>query len=546
MFIVQFFSLSCLLSLIISNPLEAKLIKGLDATETIKIQEIKEVLSSTKPSKATMSKLGDTLHSVLYELKPDLTDPGLRYNEQLGKYFFRVVHWNIYNLDFKYLSTLLNSRPVSKHSFDVQVAQKKVATARNARVAFGDNSDFQNKSSKNNSSTDLELLKSTDIFILNSADWQTERSGFKNNVEEFANLMHGHYAFVPEFIEASPSLLKRIPQETIEPQEQKKELNPYLAHLETQKNSFKLSANFKSDDFKGLHGNAIVSKFPINRLGKIRLPACYNWFEEEGKYLQDRSPDKLRKKIKDRAGEGYIDEIRRGGRVALTAEIILPNNEPVLVISTQLENRASPACREMQLHYLLSYIQGYKNPIILGAGLNNFEKNSGPFYLGKAIKQTVTDPQVLAKKAITYLNPFAFITNLSSTIIGGYRKKNNPTVSNVPIFMRNRAAKIFRNLEKFQFSDGNKFDFAGIEEFNYSNSEKLLANSNQRGKKGFITTYEYKKLFGKAKVKIDWIFVKPLADRHRPMNPRTLHDFNYQFEALPIAEHSPILVDVML
>ncbi|MDA0771408.1 MAG: UDP-N-acetylmuramoyl-L-alanyl-D-glutamate--2,6-diaminopimelate ligase [Cyanobacteria bacterium] len=40
----------------------------------------------------------------------------------------------------------IDIRPVSKHSFDVQVAQKKVATARNARVAFGDNSDFQNKS----------------------------------------------------------------------------------------------------------------------------------------------------------------------------------------------------------------------------------------------------------------------------------------------------------------------------------------------------------------------------------------------------------------
>ncbi|MDA0771948.1 MAG: hypothetical protein O3C63_03290 [Cyanobacteria bacterium] len=40
------------------------------------------------------------------------------------------------------------NRPVSKQSSDVQVAQKKVATAGNARVAFGDNSDFQNKSNE--------------------------------------------------------------------------------------------------------------------------------------------------------------------------------------------------------------------------------------------------------------------------------------------------------------------------------------------------------------------------------------------------------------
>ncbi|MDA0771691.1 MAG: carbohydrate ABC transporter permease [Cyanobacteria bacterium] len=43
------------------------------------------------------------------------------------------------------------SGPVSKQSFDVQVALKKVATTLNARVAFGDNSDFQNKSSKSSS-----------------------------------------------------------------------------------------------------------------------------------------------------------------------------------------------------------------------------------------------------------------------------------------------------------------------------------------------------------------------------------------------------------
>ncbi|MDA0772347.1 MAG: ATP-binding protein [Cyanobacteria bacterium] len=51
-------------------------------------------------------------------------------------------HW----LLSKQLNGQGKNRPVLKHSFDVQVAQKKVATVRSARVAFGDNSDFQNKS----------------------------------------------------------------------------------------------------------------------------------------------------------------------------------------------------------------------------------------------------------------------------------------------------------------------------------------------------------------------------------------------------------------
>ena len=126
MFIVQLLSLGCLLVLIISNPIEAKLIKGSEATETIKIQEIKELLSTTKPRPATVEKLGDTLHSVLYELKPDLADPGLRYSEEQGKYFVRVVHWNISNLDFKYLSTLLGSnRPVHRNKVSMYRSLKK-------------------------------------------------------------------------------------------------------------------------------------------------------------------------------------------------------------------------------------------------------------------------------------------------------------------------------------------------------------------------------------------------------------------------------------
>lgn len=485
---------------------QAKLVESNQNYQSIEAHEIKELLSKPYPQPAAIKKLSETLHSVFYKIDKEIPEAGLHYNDKFLNPFFRVAHWNLSNLDWQRLEILLNN--------------------------------------KIRSSTDLELLKSTDIFILNAVDWQTERSSFENNVEAFANLVHGHYAFVPEFIEASPNMLKYIAPPA--PPQPKTQINPYLAGLEEKKFKLKLSMN-QAEDFKGMHGNAIVTKFPIKQLGKIRLPSCYDWFEEEQKYIEDRNPEKLRREIKDRAGEGYTKELRRGGRVALAAEISLPNGETVIIISTQLENRANPECREMQLYYLLSYIQNTKQAVILGADLNNFEKNTGPFYLGKAIKDTVTDPQVLAKKAISYLNPFAFITNLSSMLIGGYRKKNNPTVSNVPIFMRNKAAKLFKMLEEFEFTDKTKFDFSGIEQFNYSNSAKLLANSNQRGKKGFITTYEYNKLFGKAKTKIDWIFVKPTSQRrYLPINPKTLDGLNHQIEGLPLSDHSPILLDVML
>ncbi|MDA0772038.1 MAG: hypothetical protein O3C63_03750 [Cyanobacteria bacterium] len=66
-------------------------------------------------------------------------------------------------------------RPVSKRSFDVQVDQTKVATARNARVAFGDNSDFQNKSIESNLEM-TELFDLTDLgLVAGLRDFQIEK-----------------------------------------------------------------------------------------------------------------------------------------------------------------------------------------------------------------------------------------------------------------------------------------------------------------------------------------------------------------------------------
>lgn len=497
---------SCVLSLLLlSQAVSGRSIQKLENYQALQSHEVKELLTKISPDPQSIDRLAIVLNTVVYKFKDDVQVPKLRYSEDLSKSALRVAHWNL--SDFK--------------------------IGRFARLL----------ADTNQSSADLDLLKTTDIFILNSVDWQTEASLFRNELEDFANLLGGHYAFVPEFVEASPRLLQNIKSEPApKPVERN---NPYLKDLES--NKYKLSVSKEDDKFRGLHGNAIVSKFPIKQLGKVRLPACYDWFEEEQKFLENRDHDKERKPVKDRAGEGKVRALRRGGRVALLAEVEVPNKTNVLVISTELENRADPDCRAMQLYYLLTYIQDYPGAVILGADLNNFEKNVGPFYLGKAVKETVTDPQVLAKKAISYFNPFALITNISSMVVGGYRKKNNPTVSNVPIFMRNKAAKLFRILEEFEFDDKTKFDFSGIEEFNYSNSNKLLANSNQRASKGFVSTYEYKKLLGKGKVKVDWIFVKPNSQGDfNPVNPRTLSDLNYQVPEKPLSDHSPIVVEVML
>ena len=66
----------------------------------------------------------------------------------------------VYNKDAGHaiMSTEKSTRSVSKQSFDVQVAQQKLATSQKARVAFGDNSNFQNKFNDVNLTQELKKL----------------------------------------------------------------------------------------------------------------------------------------------------------------------------------------------------------------------------------------------------------------------------------------------------------------------------------------------------------------------------------------------------
>jgi len=142
-------------------------------------------------------------------------------------------------------------------------------------------------------------------------------------------------------------------------------------------------------------------------------------------------------------------------------------------------------------------------------------------------------------------------------VIGGIKYTRNqadPTVRHVPIVAPNPAAGFFETLKDFRFADGGAFDFRGEPERSTGQSNETLGNSNERGKKGFVTTFEVQRKIGfVGKLKLDWIFVKPpqLSDangkdqpyRFAPHFGRTLKTLNY---SLPdrISDHSPMIVDL--
>ena len=57
-----------------------------------------------------------------------------------------------------------------------------------------------------------------------------------------------------------------------------------------------------------------------------------------------------------------------------------------------------------------------------------------------------------------------------------------------------------------------RFDFRGGRERSIDGQDGPLANSNKRGDKGFVTTFEVERTISfVGKFKLDWIFVKPLS-----------------------------------
>jgi len=468
-------------------------------------------LYSAQPSAQLLMKLRSTLNFIQEERTENNNKHELDLDSDFEKKFFRVTHWNMergYNLDLLD-QALNNSEEFFKES------------------AF----DEYNEKAKAKVLEEIQVLKSTDIFTLNEADYGIQRTNYRDVTKDFANLVGAsYYAFIPEFIELSEALIE--------------------------------DPDLDIDRYKGLHGNAIVSKFPIVSTRYFRLPRCYDW------HLQEREKLVLMEKMRRQASKMLIKEqvyteVRHGDRVALIADIKLPENLGlVTVVSVHLENRCLPKCREEQLSALLRQIRRIKNPVIIGGDFNNFESSAEPTSFAKVVGRTVSDPQNLARATITYFNPYSIVVNPGLFMINTARKYKDPTTQGIPVLLRNKAKKLFDILHDFKFDDNNRFDFAGHKKLSYNSRKGKLSNSNQRGFKGFIQTFGFQRSFGLAEFKIDWLFFKPLKlakceskDSNKlkascktfyPAFGQTLNDFNHSPRYGQFSDHSPVSAVVFL
>lgn len=483
--------------------------------EHITFDELVQLSQQQQPQGELAKKLSSVLNYPIIDNSINCGEKfTLQENEKLGK-FVRIASWNIargVNLEKIKLaftdSESLMGKIAIKEPLEVQKVKKQI-----------------------------EELKKTDILVLNEVDIGMPRTEYRNVVEELAKTLNYNYAYGVEFLEVDPSHLgledyKWSEVSFLFPDK------PYVVD---------------KTRYKGLHGSAILSRFPIKNAQIVRLPSSYDWFNGEKKriseleFLKRHTAEKLFK-------EEMLREVRHGSRMAVIADIEIPDSKkPLTVVAIHLENRTVPKKRAEQIKVVLQHLQNTRNPIVIAGDFNTTGSDGSPTGVRKEIMSRLKDPNFIARYLVMNALPHAFIINSVSSVTNFARMYTDPTVRSIPIVAVNKEKEVFNAIEDHEFWDNYSFDFRGDKRRSAGKSG-FLSNSNERDLKGFVPTFIFERPLGFGKYKLDWIFVKAYAedsnDNDHPykMAPHfgmTLYELNYAFEQ-PLSDHVPITVDLPL
>ena len=382
------------------------------------------------------------------------------------------------------------------------------------------------------------ILQQSDVIVLNEVDLGMTRSQYHAVARELATALKLNYVYGVEFVEVDPLKLgtEQFTDEDTGGDDALKE---------------DLNSSLKPDParYKGLHGSAILSRYPITNAHMERLPVCHDWFNDEIKSVA--TVEQGKRIASDKIFLEKIErEIRRGGRMAIIADLKVPDvpGGTLTVVEAHLENKCKPACRRQQMDALLESVQQISNPVVLAGDMNTTGGDASDLSVGYIIKSKVTDYRFWAKQAVMWGTPIP-----SFSLLNYFKNYTDPTAPDIKVFANNKEAALFNDVKKFKFADGGQFDFRGDRSRTVNHTRKKLANSNQRARKGFVYTFslprDFKGLAGR--FKLDSFFIKPVdVDQKRteqlaPWYPRTMVDLNNAPQER-ISDHSPITVDLPL
>ncbi len=240
--------------------------------------------------------------------------------------------------------------------------------------------------------SELAALQAVDVLVLNEADWGMKRTEYRNVARELAAALHMNYAYGVEFVEVDPVF----------------DLDTEQLHLPDPQQDQRLQQDLQVDPqrYHGLHGTAILSRYPIDRARILRLPVCYDWYANEYKAISKLEQGRrwsAHKLFRERVER----ELRQGGRMALIAEISVPDlpTGRATIVATHLENKCTPACRRRQMQALLADVKADKNPLIIAGDLNTTSRDNTPTSVRNEIMTRVTDYKFWIGQAVSYFHP---------------------------------------------------------------------------------------------------------------------------------------------
>lgn len=186
------------------------------------------------------------------------------------------------------------------------------------------------------------ILQWTDIISLNEVDLGMNRTQNRNVAFELGEKLGMHVYYVAEYLE----LTKGVGAEL----------------------------TLIGENQESLHGNAILSRYPILSIHTVRLPSCFDTYQ--------------------------FSEKRYGERVALIAEVDL-GKKIVWLVNTHLEVRYTPACRAKQFETILQTLDKLplkNNPVIIAGDLNvgTFKRGNLFYSLMGFLRLVFNTPKSLA------------------------------------------------------------------------------------------------------------------------------------------------------
>jgi Endonuclease/Exonuclease/phosphatase family len=449
-------------------------------------------------------------------LRPDLKGMGPS---------LRLVEWNIERgIEFDKIKLLLTD----KQAFISEV-HREGASSTNAE-----------KAKDHVLRAQMDVLQSADVLVLNEVDWGMKRSDYRAVVKDLADALKMNWAYGVEFVEVDPKILGTQSFANVENPDERKELEDLFSVDKTR--------------LLGLHGTAILSRYPLRDVKLVPFQyQAYDWYNGEKKYGKVEAGK--RKGASLLFGEQIVREVRRGGRTNLIATIDVPDlpGDQVTIVAAHLENRTTPKNRVKQMDEILDFIKPISHPVIVAGDMNTTGADGSVVSIKSAILRKMNDPSFWATKGIKYATGVGFGMDIAGIAFKTTKFQSDPTASGVPLLAANPEQGLFKDLNKFRFDDQTRLDYRGDAELSVLGRQGTLGNSNERGSKGFMTTFALPRTLGVAgKFRLDWIFVKAYlkddpasADSYRfaPHFARTMNEANEAFKD-PLSDHAAISVDL--